>query len=163
MVAIPALGRMIDPAPLRACLAAVPTEPKHHPPLSAIRAARAATTDPARRTELALEEYIVQGQFGSFDFPSPSPALPVQAFRLGAGLTLVGLPGEPFTATAQQIRAASTGTVLVTGYANQAAGYLPTKDEFGRSGLEVGCGTHAPGTAERLTSAAIDLIGALQV
>jgi len=163
MVTIPAGGRMIQPGPLRACLAHVPVEPRHHPPLSAIRTAHAAAADPARRTELALEEYIAtRTGFGSFDFPGPSPTLPVQAFRLGAGLTLVGLPGEPFTATARQIRTASTGTVLLAGYANQAAGYLPPQDEFGRSGLEVGCSTHAPGTAERLIDTAVDLVGALQ-
>jgi hypothetical protein len=87
----------------------------------------------------------------------------VQAFRLGAGLTLVGLPGEPFTATGLQIRAAGSGTVLLAGYANQAAGYLPTLGEFERSGLEAGCSTRAPGTAERLAGAAVDLIGALRV
>jgi len=155
----PVSGRLIEPAPLRACLADVAVEPKSHPPLPAIRAARAAATDPARQTELALEEYIAsQTGFDSFDFPGSSPTLPVQAFRLGAGLTVAGLPGEPFTATGQQIRAASPGTVLLAGYANQAAGYLPPRDEFGRGGLEVGCSTHAPGTAERLEAEAVNLL-----
>lgn len=158
-VTVPARGRLVQPAPLRARLAEVRAEPRSHPPLAAIRAAHAAAADPARRTELALEEYIVtRTGFGSFDFPGQSPALPVQAFRLGEGLSLVGLPGEPFTATGQQIRAGSSGTVLLAGYANQAAGYLPPREEFERSGLEVGCSMYAPGTAELLADAAVSLV-----
>lgn len=158
-VTVPARGRLIQPAPLRAGLAEVPVQPRSHPPLADIRAAYDAATDPARRTELAAEQYIVtRTGFGSFDFPGRPAVLPVQAFRLGDGLSVVGIPGEPFTATGQRIRAAIPGTVLLAGYANQAAGYLPPRDEFERGGLEVGCSTHAPGTAELLADAAAGLV-----
>lgn len=158
-VPIPARCSLIQPAPLDARLAEVPAEPRRHPSLAAIRAAHAGAADLARRTELALEEHMItRDGFGSFDFPGRQAVLPVQAFRLGAGLSLIGLPGEPFTATGQQIRAVTPGTVLLAGYANEAAGYMPPRNEFERSGLEVGCSMYAPGTAERLADTAADLV-----
>jgi hypothetical protein len=154
------LASPLQSAPLTARWVDVPVEPFQQPPLAEIRARRAAATDPARVTEWGVREYLVAGTgFDSFDYPVAPPTLPVQAFSLSRELVLVGLPGEPFTATGQQIRAA--GSVLVAGYANQAAGYLPTADEFERSGYEVGCSMYAPGTAERLAIAASDLITSL--
>lgn len=152
-------GRAIEPAPLAARWADVPVDARVQPPIEEIQAHKAAATDPAQAMEWAVREFLATGTgFDSFDFPAARDTLPVQALRLGAGLTVLGLPGEPFTATGQRIRAATADTVLVAGYANQAAGYLPTEDEFARGGYEVGCSTHAPGTVERLTDAAIALI-----
>jgi hypothetical protein len=158
-VSIITRGGPVRPAPLAAHWVDVPVEPRTQPSLANIRAARAAATDPAQIMEWGVREYLATGTaFDSFDFPAAPATLPVQSFRLGAELSVVALPGEPFTVTGRRIRAASSGTVLVAGFANQAAGYLPTEDEFARSGYEVGCSTHAPGTVERLTDAAIGLL-----
>ncbi|HEX4226968.1 MAG TPA: hypothetical protein VHZ97_31685 [Pseudonocardiaceae bacterium] len=152
------LATPLQPAPLAARWTDVPVEPFQQPPPAEIRARRAAATDPAQIMEWGVREYLVAGTgFDSFDYPVSPATLPVQAFRLSRELVLVGLPGEPFTATGRRIRAAG----LVAGYANQAAGYLPTVDEFDRSGYEVGCSMYAPGTAERLESAAIELVTSL--
>jgi neutral ceramidase len=160
-VSLVVLGREIEPSSLAARWVDVPVRPWTQPSLAAVRAARSAATDPARVAEWTVREYLVAGTgFDSFDFPATPATLPVQAFRLGVGLTLLALPGEPFTATGQRVRAAVGGTVLVAGYANQAAGYLPTEDEFERSGYEVGCSMYAPGTVELLTEAGIELLAA---
>ncbi|HJP77804.1 MAG TPA: hypothetical protein VJ914_26275 [Pseudonocardiaceae bacterium] len=152
-------GNPVEPAALAARWADVPVEARPQPPIEEIRAAKAAATDPAVIMEWGVREYLaLRTAFDSFDFPGPRATLPVQVFRLGAGLTVAGLPGEPFTVTGKRTREAGDGTVLVAGYANEAAGYLPTEDEFARSGYEVGCSMYAPGTVERLTAAAIKLI-----
>lgn len=161
-VAVSARASLVSPAPLRSSWTDVAVEPRDYRPLEVIRAERAEASGPARVTELWVEEFIASRTgFDSFDFPAEPARLPVQVFRLGADLVLVGLPGEPFTATAQQLRASCRGRLMVAGYANQAAGYLPTQDECLRGGFETACSTHAPGTAERLSSAAIQLVSDL--
>jgi hypothetical protein len=160
-VSLAVRGREIEPASLAARWVDVPVRARPQPSLADIRAARSAATDPARVAEWTVREYLAAGTgFDSFDFPMTPATLPVQAFRLGVGLTLLALPGEPFTATGQRIRAAVGGTVLIAGYANQAAGYLPTEGEFEHSGYEVGCSTHAQGTVELLTDVDIELLAA---
>jgi hypothetical protein len=173
-------GRPVAPAPLRAGLARVPVTARQRPPhdavrreLDSLRTALAGETDPLvlarrkpREAELWIEDLLVtQAQrFDGTDPPVRPPGedtLPVQVFRLGADLAIAALPGEPFTGTARQIRAGIPGAVLVAGYANHAAGYLPAREEFGHSGYEVGSSQYAPGTAERLASAAVALLGDL--
>jgi hypothetical protein len=90
---------------------------------------------------------------------------PVTAFRWGP-LTLVGLPGEPFLTTADEIAAGVGGITMVTGYTNGCPGYLPAKDEYKFGGYEVldahrYYGMPAPfaaGSAEQLVQAAVDLV-----
>jgi hypothetical protein len=89
----------------------------------------------------------------------------VTAFRWGP-LSVIGLPGEPFLATAEDIAAGIGGTVMVTGYTNGCPGYLPAKDEYKFGGYEVldahrYYGMPAPfaaGSAEKLVRAAVDLV-----
>lgn len=89
---------------------------------------------------------------------------PVTAFTWGP-LTLIGLPGEPFLATADEIAAGLDGIVMVTGYTNGCPGYLPAKDEYRFGGYEVldahrYYGMPAPfaaGSAEELVRAAVKL------
>lgn len=151
-------GDPVEPVALAVRWVEVPVKVRPQPSIEEIRAEKAAATDPAVIMEWGVREYLaLRTAFDSFDFPGPQATLPVQVFRLGAGLTVVGLPGEPFTVTGRRIREAADGTVLVAGYANEAAGYLPTEDEFPRSGYEVGCSMYAPGTVERLTATAIEL------
>jgi hypothetical protein len=94
---------------------------------------------------------------------------PVSVFRW-QGLTLVGLPGEPFLASTEAIASEVMGPVLVTGYTNGCPGYFPTADEYGFGGYEVEdahryYGMPAPfasGSAEALTQTAIELMSELQ-
>lgn len=61
----------------------------------------------------------------------------LQAFHIGE-LTLLFLPGEPFTAYGLSLKSRrGAGQVLPLSYANAAPGYLPTADEFARGGYEV--------------------------
>ncbi len=85
-------------------------------------------------------------------------------------ITVVGLPGEPFLHTAQQIEAYSRGPVMVTGYTNGCPGYFPTASEYHSGGYEVVdahryYGMPAPfkqGSAERLVDVAARLMQPLQ-
>ncbi len=107
-----------------------------------------------------IQELRAQGNlFGCFDVPSEGTAtLEVQRFHLAERLDLVALPGEPFLATARALRDGHDGVLLVAGYANQSAGYLPPSGAFARPGYEVGCSQYRPGAAEALTSAARALV-----
>lgn len=161
------VGGAVAPAPLAAAMRTVPAQARVRPPYDEVRRERAAAGDTGpRAAELWIEELFATEpeQFDAvLDRPGGDPgALPVQAFQLGAGLSVVALPGEPFTATGQAIRDAVTGTVLVAGYANEATGYLPTRAEFGRGGYEAGCAEYAPGTAEAVTAAAGELVAELE-
>ncbi|MFH5879918.1 neutral/alkaline non-lysosomal ceramidase N-terminal domain-containing protein [Arthrobacter sp. NA-172] len=86
------------------------------------------------------------------------------------GLTLVGLPGEPFLATTEAIASGVKGPVFVTGYTNGCPGYFPTADEYDFGGYEVEDAHRyygmpapfAPGSAEVLIHTALTLVGELQ-
>lgn len=88
----------------------------------------------------------------------------VTAFRWGS-LTLVGLPGEPFLTTADQVSAALGGPTMVTGYTHGCPGYLPPREEYRFGGYEVVdahryYGMPAPfaaGSAEKLLHAVVEL------
>ncbi|MHB1008635.1 MAG: neutral/alkaline non-lysosomal ceramidase N-terminal domain-containing protein [Propionibacteriaceae bacterium] len=82
------------------------------------------------------------------------------------GVAVVTLPGEPFLAVAEAVKAAAEKPVLVLGYADGVPGYLPTVDEYPYGGYEV-VDAHryygmkaafAPGAAERMTSVAVGLV-----
>lgn len=153
-------GEAVRPAPLSAAQEDVVATVRSRPDPEDVRREQDGATG-ARAVELWIEDLFATEpwHFASMDRPSgDTAALPVQVLRLGADLAVVGLPGEPFTATAAAIREASSGTVLVAGYANLAAGYLPTRDEFERSGYEVGSTEYVPGTAEELADAAVRLL-----
>jgi hypothetical protein len=87
----------------------------------------------------------------------------VTALRWGPAV-IVALPGEPFAAAAQEIRAhADAGdTVLVAGYSDGCPGYLPPAEEYAHGGYEVEeahryyglPGPFAEGGSERLVAAA---------
>lgn len=76
--------------------------------------------------------------------------------------TIVGLPGEPFAATAADVRTlVGDGVTIVAGYCDGCPGYLPPADEYPLGGYEVADahryygmpGPFAPGSAERLVTA----------
>jgi hypothetical protein len=121
--------------------------------------AEARATDPGR--EALLRSWI---QWAAQRSPDEDLAwqASVTTFRWGP-LTLVGLPGEPFLATAEEIAGAIGGTVMVTGYTNGCPGYLPPCDEYKFGGYEVVdahryYGMPAPfaaGSAEKLAHAIV--------
>ncbi|WP_162529282.1 hypothetical protein [Segeticoccus rhizosphaerae] len=94
--------------------------------------------------------------FGVVD--TEAPTLELQALHLGPELSLLALPGEPFAKTDADIRRRADRHVLIAGYANQSAGYLPTRHEFPRGGYEVGCSQYPAGTAEAVVNAAVRLL-----
>jgi hypothetical protein len=80
-------------------------------------------------------------------------------------LRIATLPGEPFLAVAERVRAGLGEHAIVLGYCDGASGYLPTADEYAHGGYEVRDahryygmpGPYAPGSAERLADAVISL------
>jgi neutral ceramidase len=82
----------------------------------------------------------------------------VMTLRLGEA-AIVGLPGEHFCETGLSIIDRSpVPHTLVCGLANDAIGYLPTRESFADGGYEptVGSTFYQPGAAERLAEAAIE-------
>ncbi len=86
----------------------------------------------------------------------------VSVARLG-DLALVGLPGEPFVAVADDIAGASRErATVVLGYVNGYPGYLPTADAYRRAEYEVLASQVAPGSAELLAGTARELLAELR-
>jgi hypothetical protein len=116
--------------------------------------------DPGERPEAGLPRADPQGstdQDGWHGF--------VSLLDLG-GVAVVTLPGEPFLAVAEAVKAAAERPVLVLGYADGVPGYLPTAEEYPYGGYEV-VDAHryygmraafAPGAAERITAVAVGLV-----
>ena len=80
----------------------------------------------------------------------------VMALRVG-DLAIVGLPGENFCETGLAVKRNSPAAMtMVVGLANDAIGYLPTRDSFAQGGYEVSPGStvYQPGAAELLAAAA---------
>lgn len=178
---LPPPGREIRPAPLAARLEQVAVEAQNAVAPAQARAeheAALAAVNEAdgeqRRRQLTPELMRRWARMLIADNDSMDPAdpvdpvlgldeaaaatLPVQVMRLGQGLCLAALPGEPFLASARSLQAvADAGELILAGYANASPGYLPPVAEWPRGGYEVGMTRHAPGTAERL----VDRAGAL--
>jgi neutral ceramidase len=96
--------------------------------------------------------------FGVFD-PGPPARLDLQLLTLGTALRVLAIPGEPFTATGAAIRSASTGEVLIAGYAHQSIGYLPPAEAWLDGGYEVGGCLYAETVESQIRQCAIDLLG----
>ncbi|MGI8925557.1 MAG: neutral/alkaline non-lysosomal ceramidase N-terminal domain-containing protein [Tepidiformaceae bacterium] len=80
----------------------------------------------------------------------------VQAFRLGDGLYLVGLPGEVFVETQEEIRRASgMENLLVVSYANGYPGYFCRAEAYDEGGYEAGVTPFAPEADGLLVKAAL--------
>lgn len=85
----------------------------------------------------------------------------VQSFQVG-DQTIVFLPGEPFVETGLALASLADPHLLTIGYANDAAGYIPTDDAIGQGGYEVESAyrfyglplPYAKGVANRLEEAA---------
>ncbi|UKA59331.1 neutral/alkaline non-lysosomal ceramidase N-terminal domain-containing protein [Arthrobacter sp. FW306-2-2C-D06B] len=128
--------------------------------------AEAVSADPGRRSLLNAWKQWAMDRRPEEDM---SWQAPVSVFTW-QGLTLVGLPGEPFLATSEAIASQVKGPVFVTGYTNGCPGYFPTADEYDFGGYEVEDAHRyygmpapfAPGSAEALIQAALELVGGLQ-
>ena len=82
----------------------------------------------------------------------------IQAVRLGP-IRWISLPGEPFVETGLALKLA--GANFVVGYANGYLGYFPLRRAYEEGGYEVIQGAWsrgAPGSAERLQTAGINLL-----
>jgi len=80
----------------------------------------------------------------------------VMTIRVG-DMAVVGLPGEVFCEFGLELKRRSpTSHTLVVELANDAIGYLPTRESFAQGGYEVTVGStlYAPGAGERLADAA---------
>ena len=80
----------------------------------------------------------------------------VMALRIGS-VGIVALPGEVFCETGMAIKRASPAEhTIVIELANDAAGYLPTREAYEQGGYEVtpGATVYAPGCAEKLAESA---------
>jgi neutral ceramidase len=125
-----------------------------------------AARDPARR--VLLEHWVrwAEKWDGATDAPT-SWAGRVSVLNWG-GVPLVALPGEIFAETGLSVRAAlRDARAFVFAYADALPGYIPPRSEFQFGGYEVEeahryigmPATFAPGSAEALAAAAIDLLG----
>jgi len=86
----------------------------------------------------------------------------IQALRLGAGLALIGLPGEFFVETATAIRSArSIEDVFVACYANDYVGYVIPEDAYAAGGYESGVTFCAENAERMIADAAISLLTSL--
>jgi hypothetical protein len=83
----------------------------------------------------------------------------IQAISLGNGCAILGLPGEFFVETAQQIQAAAgIQHLMIACYANHHVFYVVPRHEFGRGGYEPGVAMLDEGAEETIRVAALDLL-----
>ncbi len=126
--------------------------------------ARLAATLPPERSAL-YEAWAAWADNWLEHPPEPSQWLGRVGLITVGGLIIATLPGEPFLAIADRVRAGLGERALVLGYCDGVSGYLPTADEYVHGGYEV-CESHryygmpgpyAQGSAELLTDAVISL------
>lgn len=85
--------------------------------------------------------------------------LDVQAFRIGADVAIVTLPGEVFVEHGLAIKKGSPfQTTLVVELANASPAYVPTLRAFSEGSYEVVNSRLAPGGGEKLVEAALRLL-----
>ena len=84
----------------------------------------------------------------------------VQAFALGDNLHVIGLPGEVFIETGDEIREKSgLENVLVVTYANDYPGYFCRAEAYDEGGYEPGTTPFAPEADALLVEAAMEVLG----
>ncbi|MGI8882031.1 MAG: hypothetical protein ACR2KJ_16275 [Jatrophihabitans sp.] len=120
---------------------------------TAIAALGPVDRDPSRSRDTTRQAV---GMIGGLP-TSGEVAIPLAVVRLGS-LALCAVPGEPFLASAQQLRLRSHAATLLFGYTNGYCGYLPTSDRFGSASYEVLITPFVQGTAERIIDELIDMI-----
>lgn len=111
----------------------------------------------ARTLETALQGIRAAQRVGVTQEPSP-PTLTIAAARLGE-LALVAIPGELYNRLGAQIRHGAGGPVLVLGYSNGYAGYIPTREAYQFLDYEVLMAPFGAGAGEDVAAAALKLLG----
>lgn len=96
------------------------------------------------------------------DQSSTTLDVPLQAFRLSNECAMIALPGEFFVELARDIeRAAGVKHLIITGYANDSVGYVPTEDAFPLAGYEIGSARHVQEAAGIIVGEAAKLVQSL--
>jgi neutral ceramidase len=119
--------------------------------------AEAARSPLAGQVDGLPDAFFAQLRLGMYERQHGPDRVEVMTLRLG-DVALVGLPGEVFCECGRQIKRRSPARhTLVAELANDAIGYLPTRDAFPQGGYEttVGSTLYQPGAAERLVEAAV--------
>ena len=137
-----------------ASVAVRPESGRPNPPARGARDAAVAESETWIAELLEAEPNL----FGMFD-PGPPDEIRIQLLTLADDLHILGMPGEPFGATAESLRRHAPGNLLTAGYANQSVGYLPPAEEWALGGYEVGCCGYAIETESALRAAAVELLG----
>jgi hypothetical protein len=97
------------------------------------------------------------------NYRGASARLEVQAFRLGADLAVVTLPGEIFVEHGLAIKKGSPfKTTLVVELANASPAYVPTRKAFQEGSYEIINSRVAPGGGEALVASALRLLKGLK-
>lgn len=87
----------------------------------------------------------------------------VQVLTVGEDLAVVGLPGEIFADLGLDLRARSPFLhTLVIGLANEAIGYVPSRQAYAEGGYEPTSSRLRPGSGERLVEEALALLATLR-
>jgi len=90
--------------------------------------------------------------------------LDVQVFRLSNDIAIVTLPGEMFVEHQLTIKNLSPfPNTIVLELANASVGYVPNKTAFSQGGYEVVNSRLAPGGAEMMVEAAIQMLNELKL
>lgn len=94
--------------------------------------------------------------------PGQREPVELQAFRLSDECAVVTLPGEFFVEIGSEIeREAGVEHLLICGYANATAGYVPTAAAFPQGGYECGRARFAPEAAATIVREAAALVRSL--
>lgn len=112
----------------------------------------------ARATQAGMRADRARLYHGQSHFPWQ-----LQAIRIG-DIVLIGIPGEPFSETAQQIAARSPfAHTLFSGYTNGGFSYIPVKSAYAEGGYEVETSPFAPGAAEHIVEEALRMCQELKL
>lgn len=115
------------------------------------------------RTDGVPDEYYARIRLKMHELQESDDAVEVMVLRVGE-TGIVGLPGELFCTLGLAIKLASPARqTLVIGLANDAVGYLPTREAYALGGYEVtpGATKYQPGCGELLVESAVRQLKAL--
>jgi hypothetical protein len=114
--------------------------------------------------QLTFLDQVRAYEIMNFALHGPGPlSAPVQVFRLGDDVALVGLPGEIFVELGLAIKKASPfATTLVVELSQDCPDYVPTRKAFREGSYETVCSWIEPGGGERLVEAAVGLLAELK-
>ncbi|MEX2081098.1 MAG: neutral/alkaline non-lysosomal ceramidase N-terminal domain-containing protein, partial [Dehalococcoidia bacterium] len=162
-------GALVDEAPLRSATTVVPmpyrtgpTDDQMAAQVTALQVELAAAPDSASRRAIAARLTRAQGERLSLQRVAgrgPTRDEEIQAMRLGRDLYLLGLPGEVFVETQEEIRAASgMDNLIVVAYANDYPGYFCRPEAYDQGGYEAGVTPFSPEAEPILVRTSLELL-----